>query len=147
MLLDTPRKGKLGPNQHGTLRPRRPHRARRVSGTEADWSSSGVASVDLTVTYPSGHLFSMMMGRFGLSSTAGKSPKEGPRTGNAAMQPFRILEHTADVGFEAFGSTREEVFANAARALIYLIVELDTITTREEVALQVQRALTPRAFW
>ena len=43
------------------------------------------------------------------------------------MQPFRTLEHTADVGFEAFGSTREEVFANAARALMYLIVDLDTI--------------------
>jgi SHS2 domain-containing protein len=54
------------------------------------------------------------------------------------MEPFRILEHTADVGFEAFGSTREEVFANAARALIYLIVDLDTIEPRGEVALQVR---------
>ncbi|MFZ0960128.1 MAG: archease [Terriglobia bacterium] len=56
------------------------------------------------------------------------------------MQEFRILEHTADVGFEAFGSTREEAFTNAARALIYLIVELDTIDPREEVAVQVQGA-------
>ena len=38
------------------------------------------------------------------------------------MQPFRIWEHTADAGFEAFGSTRDQVFVNAARALSYLIV-------------------------
>jgi SHS2 domain-containing protein len=53
------------------------------------------------------------------------------------MHPFRTLEHTADVGFEAFGSTREEVFANAARALINLIVDLDTIKPCEDVALQI----------
>ena len=54
------------------------------------------------------------------------------------MTPFRILEHTADVGFEAFGSTREEVFVNAARALFDLIVELETIDPREQVAVQVR---------
>jgi SHS2 domain-containing protein len=80
----------------------------------------------------------MMMGRFDLSSMACKSPKEGRRTGNAAMQPFRILEHTADVGFEAFGSTREEAFVNAARALMCLIVELETIDARTAVSMQVQ---------
>jgi SHS2 domain-containing protein len=53
------------------------------------------------------------------------------------MQPFRTLEHTADVGFEAFGSTRKEVFANAARALMDLIVDLDTINPGEEVTLQI----------
>jgi SHS2 domain-containing protein len=54
------------------------------------------------------------------------------------MEEFRILEHTADVGFEAFGSTREEAFVNAARAMIYLIVELDSIDPREEVPVEVQ---------
>ena len=54
------------------------------------------------------------------------------------MQPFRILEHTADVGFEAWGATREEVFANAARALISLIVDLEAIAPCEEVPLQVR---------
>ena len=53
------------------------------------------------------------------------------------MQPFRILEHTADVGFEAFGSTREEVFANAARALMDLSVDLETIQPPEEMTLQI----------
>ena len=53
------------------------------------------------------------------------------------MQSFRTLEHTADVGFEAFGSTREEVFANAGRALMNIIVDLDSIEAREEVPLQI----------
>ena len=43
------------------------------------------------------------------------------------MAPFRILEHTADIGFEAFGATREEVFANAGRALIFLMTDLDRL--------------------
>ena len=53
------------------------------------------------------------------------------------MKSFRILEHTADIGFEAFGATRGEVFANAARALINLIVDLDTIQPTGEVPLQI----------
>ncbi len=54
------------------------------------------------------------------------------------MERFRILEHTADVGFEAFGETRQEVFANAARALFHLIVDLETIAPRQEASLSVQ---------
>lgn len=52
------------------------------------------------------------------------------------MQPFRILEHTADIGFEAFGATREEVFANAARALIDIVVDLKSIARRVDVAIE-----------
>jgi SHS2 domain-containing protein len=62
----------------------------------------------------------------------------GGDAGIGPMRSFRILEHTADVGFEAFGSTREETFANAARALTHLSVDLDAIDPREEVTLQVQ---------
>ena len=53
------------------------------------------------------------------------------------MQPFRTLEHTADVGFEAFGATREEAYANAARALMNLIVDLETVAPREHVPLRI----------
>ena len=53
------------------------------------------------------------------------------------MQAFRILEHPADVGFEAFGVCREEVFENAAQALIHLITELDSVETKEEVLIEV----------
>jgi len=54
------------------------------------------------------------------------------------MRPFGILEHTADVGFEAFGLTGAEAFANAGRALFSLIVDLDAILPHEEVALTVR---------
>jgi SHS2 domain-containing protein len=54
------------------------------------------------------------------------------------MELFRVLEHTADVGFEAFGRTREEVFANAARALQNLMVDLDSIAPRQEIEIHVE---------
>jgi SHS2 domain-containing protein len=59
------------------------------------------------------------------------------------MQPFRILEHTADIGFEAFGTTRKEVFANAACALMHLIVDLETIAPRQELALRAEASDIP----
>jgi SHS2 domain-containing protein len=40
---------------------------------------------------------------------------------------FEILEHTADIGFRAWGRTREEMFENAALALESVAVELDNI--------------------
>ena len=48
------------------------------------------------------------------------------------VDSFRVLEHTADIGFEAFGASREELFANAARALIDLEVDLYTIRPSRE---------------
>jgi SHS2 domain-containing protein len=59
------------------------------------------------------------------------------------MQPFRILEHTADIGFEAFGATRKEVFANAARALMHLIVDLEAIAPREKTPLRAEASDMP----
>ena len=53
------------------------------------------------------------------------------------MTPFRILEHTADIGFEAFGATREKIFVNAARALFHLVVEPDSVKTCDTLELQV----------
>jgi protein archease len=55
-----------------------------------------------------------------------------------ARKSFRVLEHTADVGFEAFGLTREEVFANAARALVDLIVPLESVRPREEATIEAE---------
>jgi len=54
------------------------------------------------------------------------------------MQEFQVLEHTADVGFEALGATREEVFANAARALQSLMVDLESIAPLQETKIQVE---------
>jgi protein archease len=53
------------------------------------------------------------------------------------MPDYRILEHTADIGFEAFGRTSKEAFRNAARAMFHLIVDEDCVEPREEVLVQV----------
>ncbi len=42
-----------------------------------------------------------------------------------------MLEHPADVGFLAYGATLEELFANAALALLSLGCELEGIEERE----------------
>jgi len=59
------------------------------------------------------------------------------------MLPFRILEHTADIGFEAFGATRDEVFRNAARALVHLMVDLEAIAPRAGKMLSVEASDMP----
>jgi protein archease len=56
------------------------------------------------------------------------------------MENFRILEHTADIGFEAFGKSREEVFVNAGRALQSLMVDLHSIVPCEKIEIQVTGA-------
>jgi SHS2 domain-containing protein len=58
--------------------------------------------------------------------------------GTLSMQPFRFLDHPADVGFEAFGKTRQEVFANAASALTDLRVDISTVAPREAVEISVR---------
>jgi SHS2 domain-containing protein len=40
---------------------------------------------------------------------------------------FEILEHTADIGLRAFGSDMVEAFVNAARGMVSLIVDPETI--------------------
>jgi SHS2 domain-containing protein len=47
------------------------------------------------------------------------------------IQRFEILEHPADVGFRAYGATREELFANAALALLSIGGDLERIEERE----------------
>ncbi|MFH1590755.1 MAG: archease [archaeon] len=39
------------------------------------------------------------------------------------MRRFEYLEHTADAKFRAFGHSKEEAFANAARAMFNIMVE------------------------
>jgi SHS2 domain-containing protein len=59
------------------------------------------------------------------------------------MEPFQVLEHTADIGFEASGATREEVFQNAARALMHLIVDLSSVQAREQAHIELMGADPP----
>lgn len=50
--------------------------------------------------------------------------------------PFEIIEHPADVGFIAYGRTLEELFENAALAMLTLACELDGV--EEKVSRSVQ---------
>src|SRR5216684_2173618 len=38
------------------------------------------------------------------------------------MQPFEVIEHTADVGIIAYGRSLEELFANAAAGMMSLLI-------------------------
>ena len=44
---------------------------------------------------------------------------------------FRILEHPADLGIEAHGSTLQEAFVSAAEGMMSVIVDLTTVDARE----------------
>ncbi len=44
---------------------------------------------------------------------------------------FELIEHTADIGFRAWGKTAAELFENAAGALMAVAVELETVEARE----------------
>ncbi len=50
--------------------------------------------------------------------------------------PFEIIEHPADVGFIAYGATREELFANAAQAMMTLACDPQHITERASRAVE-----------
>ena len=56
------------------------------------------------------------------------------------MPRFRLLAHTADVGFEAFGRTQGELFANSAHALMDLIVDCRSIQPVNQVPIEVRGA-------
>ena len=48
---------------------------------------------------------------------------------------FELLEHTADIGFRAFGRTLAELFENAALALVSIAYEVDSVSPECEYAL------------
>jgi len=54
------------------------------------------------------------------------------------MERYRILPHTADGKFEAFGRTLEEAFANAALALASLMWDWSRIAPKIEQLVQVE---------
>jgi SHS2 domain-containing protein len=45
---------------------------------------------------------------------------------NSAL-PYETFEHEADIGIRGFGNTREEAFANAARALYSVMLNIDRV--------------------
>ena len=64
-------------------------------------------------------------------------PNRSAQSVDAVMsEPFEVLEHTADIGFRAWGDTPAELFENAARAMMSIAAETETIDPRGEVATQ-----------
>ena len=51
---------------------------------------------------------------------------------------FEYTEHTADLGFTAYGTTLEELFANAAEALFSVMVPIKTVRRRQKHIVEVQ---------
>ncbi len=54
------------------------------------------------------------------------------------MGTFRLLEHTADMGIEAFGETPEELFRQAALGLRQMMFGLAEIDSVEEKQIQIE---------
>jgi SHS2 domain-containing protein len=52
--------------------------------------------------------------------------------------PYRILDHTADVGLEAEGATLAEAFANAAAGMYSIMVHLDRVSEKVQRPVKVE---------
>lgn len=52
-------------------------------------------------------------------------------------EPFEILEHTADIGFQAWGADPGELFANAARAMMAIAAEDDPVSQSAERVVEI----------
>lgn len=51
---------------------------------------------------------------------------------------FELTGHTADVGVRAWGPRREDVFAQAARGMLALVVDEATVSGRERYVVEVE---------
>jgi SHS2 domain-containing protein len=51
---------------------------------------------------------------------------------------FELLDHPADLGFRARGATVEELFANCARALVFIILDPSNIRSAQHVSLSAE---------
>ena len=54
------------------------------------------------------------------------------------MKKFKFLEHTADIKFQAFGKSLEEVFENSALALKEVIIEKKIVKEKTTKEIQVK---------
>lgn len=50
---------------------------------------------------------------------------------------YRILEHTADIGFEAYGATKEQALEHAGIALLSIITDPDKILIRQQKTIEI----------
>lgn len=56
------------------------------------------------------------------------------------MKPYRVFDHTADLGVEIFGETEKALFANSAFAVFDLMVHLRSVRSREAHPIAVEGA-------
>lgn len=54
------------------------------------------------------------------------------------MLKYKYLEHTADAKFQAFGSTLEKAFSNAALAMINLMIETEKVKGKIKHTIKVE---------
>ncbi|MHB1382262.1 MAG: archease [Thermoleophilia bacterium] len=54
------------------------------------------------------------------------------------MKPFETIEHSADIGIRAYGSTREEAFENDAVGMFSLIGDLGSVNPVDEYSITVE---------
>lgn len=54
------------------------------------------------------------------------------------MFDYEFINHTADLGIRVRGLSLKELFENAARAMFDLIVDLDTVKTRNQMAIEIR---------
>ena len=64
--------------------------------------------------------------------------RNAPARPHRRRAPYRILDHTADVGLEADGATLAEAFANAASGMYSIMVHLDRVSERVQRPLEVE---------
>ncbi len=48
------------------------------------------------------------------------------------MQPFEVIEHTADVGIIAYGRSLEELFVNAAAGMMHFLIDPASVRPVEQ---------------
>jgi len=53
-------------------------------------------------------------------------------------QKYEYIEHTGDLGFKAYGTTREALFSHAAEAFFEALVRLETVQEKEERLIEVE---------
>ncbi len=51
---------------------------------------------------------------------------------------YEYLDHTADIGLKAYGSTLEEIFENAAVGMFDIMTDVETVEARGEVKVRVE---------
>ncbi|HHT9123392.1 MAG TPA: archease [Candidatus Wunengus sp. YC63] len=53
------------------------------------------------------------------------------------MPKYILIDHTADIGIDVFGTTIEELFTNAAFALFDIIADLSTVECKAEYQVKI----------